>query len=192
MRSILVALLTLASGTQATANPPQSIPPSAAFVYACYGATKETSACNKAALADINSARAQEGLGVIHLPSGFYTLGRRSQLIAVTNAERTSRGLPLLPARWAYNQMAQNGAAAQTDPIGPANHAWGSIWAGVADPLAADYLWMYDDGPNGINADCTQPGAPGCWGHRDNILGGAWTAMGAGASGASVAELFVQ
>ena len=32
------------------------------------------------------------------------------------------------------------------------------------------YGWMYDDGSAGENKDCTSPTAPGCWGHRDNIL----------------------
>jgi hypothetical protein len=42
---------------------------------------------------------------------------------------------------------------------------------GQISALDADYAWMYDDGPGGANGDCTTPTAPGCWGHRDNILG---------------------
>jgi hypothetical protein len=41
---------------------------------------------------------------------------------------------------------------------------------------------MYDDGPDSPNIDCTSAGAPGCWGHRDNILA-SWP----GASGAGLA-----
>ena len=68
----------------------------------------------------------------------------------------------------------------------------GSNWAGgVADPLAADYLWMYDDGSDSSNPDCPRAGAPGCWGPRDHIPGPGWTSMGAGDDLASVNELFV-
>ncbi|MHB1975425.1 MAG: hypothetical protein ACYCR4_14260, partial [Acidimicrobiales bacterium] len=37
--------------------------------------------------------------------------------------------------------------------------------------LAAEYDWVYDDGYGSANVDCTSPGASGCWGHRDVILG---------------------
>lgn len=30
---------------------------------------------------------------------------------------------------------------------------------------------MYNDGWGSANVDCTSSMAPGCWGHRDNILG---------------------
>ena len=42
---------------------------------------------------------------------------------------------------------------------------------GQISALDADYGWMYDDGYGGSNFDCRTPGASGCWGHRDNILG---------------------
>jgi hypothetical protein len=29
---------------------------------------------------------------------------------------------------------------------------------------------MYDDGPGSPNTDCPQAGAPGCYGHRNNII----------------------
>ena len=47
----------------------------------------------------------------------------------------------------------------------------GSIFAQDYTPLGADYAWMYNDGYGGTNLDCTTPSDPGCWGHRDNILG---------------------
>ncbi len=43
--------------------------------------------------------------------------------------------------------------------------------AGQISPLDADYGWMYEDGYGTFNIDCTSPSDPGCWGHRDNILG---------------------
>lgn len=190
----LVALVVAASTTLSSplSNPPASIPPTPAFAVACYGRSTPTAACDKAAIADINAARAAEGLGPIVLPSNYSTRGIKAKLAAVTNAERTSRGLSTLKQTAANNTLAQQGAVAGTDPTGPAGHSWGSIWAGgVADPLAADYLWMYDDGPNSPNADCQVATDPGCWGHRDNILNPYWISMGSGASGPSVAELFV-
>ena len=36
---------------------------------------------------------------------------------------------------------------------------------------------MYNDGYGGTNLDCTSASDPGCWGHRDNILGN-WTTGG--------------
>lgn len=42
---------------------------------------------------------------------------------------------------------------------------------GQISALDADYGWMYNDGYGGSNFDCRTPGASGCWGHRDNILG---------------------
>jgi hypothetical protein len=47
--------------------------------------------------------------------------------------------------------------------------AWGSNWSGGLSTLAANYYWMYSDG-TGFNIDCSQPGDPGCWAHRKNIL----------------------
>lgn len=42
---------------------------------------------------------------------------------------------------------------------------------GQIGALAADYSWMYNDGYGGPNSDCKTPNAPGCWKHRENILG---------------------
>jgi hypothetical protein len=71
---------------------------------------------------------------------------------------------------------------------------------------------MYTDGWDGkltFNYDCTGPGAPGCWGHRENILenaarmgcyetacslvmGAGYVTRGAGDGYNSYTELFVQ
>jgi uncharacterized protein YkwD len=191
---IVFALASLTVGSSAgLSNPPHSIPPSAAFDATCFGPSSPTAACNSAATADINAARAEEGVAPLQLPSGYSSAPVNKQLVEATNAERTGRGLPSLADKRAYDRLAQVGAQHDTDPIGPASHGWGSIWAGgVADPLAAVYLWMYDDGPDSPNLDCPQAGAPGCWGHRDNILGPYWTSVGAGHAARSLAELFVQ
>ncbi len=185
-----VTSLSPAPGPQVS-NPPRSIPPTTAFVIACEGVSRPTPSCTTAALENIDAARATEGLKPLRLPTDYAGLLFRRQLVLVTDAERSARGLRSLAENPQDDQLAKTGAYDHTDPIGPPGRSWGSNWAGVADPLAADYLWMYDDGPDSPNADCPRAGAPGCWGHRDNILGRGWTSMGAGHDLASVTELFV-
>jgi hypothetical protein len=176
----------------ASADSPPNIPPTTAFGNACYGKPANP-ACKKQALLNINSARATEGLGPIVLPANYHSLTIIQKEIAISNAERTSRGLSALPEKHAWDKLARAGAVANQDPNGPDGHGWGSIWAGgLGDPLAADYLWMYWDGPGSPNGDCVNPGDAGCFGHRDNILGPFWTAIGAGKAPASLAQLFVQ
>jgi hypothetical protein len=69
-----------------------------------------------------------------------------------------------------------------------------SNWAGTSDPLLADFVWMYDDGPGGGNLECRPPtDNGGCWGHRQNILGsyGPHPEMSAAVYGtASAAQIF--
>lgn len=188
-----------AAATQkaALANPATSLAPSSAFVQACFTADPDDSACNAAALGDIDRARAGEGLGPLALPSDYSSLGTTAQLVAVANAERTSRGLPALPENAKLDAMAQAGAVAGRDPSGPNGYGWGSnISWGYPTALAADFAWMYDDGPGSDNIGCTSASSSGCWGHRENILS-RWS----GASGAGVydnrgdlqlTELFVE
>jgi uncharacterized protein YkwD len=190
---IAAVMLFTVTAPSPLSNPPRSIPPSAAFVAACEGTSKPTPACTSAALENIDSARATEGIGHLKLPLSYSTMSFDRQLLFVTNAERSARKLGSLAENRSYDQLAQVGADNHTDPIGPPGKSWGSNWAGgVADPLAADFLWMYDDGPDSPNGDCPRAGAPGCWGHRDNILGPGWTSMGSGHYQASVTELFVR
>ena len=152
------------------ANPAASLHPSNAFKTYCYEANHVAS-CDKAALADIDMARAKEGLGKVHLPRGFYSMSTRNQLAAITNCERNARGLASLAVNTTLDADAQAGATAGDDPSGPSNYSWGSnISWGYVTPLAADFAWMYDDGPNSPNVDCKKAGDAGCWGHRDNIL----------------------
>jgi hypothetical protein len=187
---LVVAVLLTASALSA-GNPPQSEPPTAAFAQACYGPTIPTATCDRQAVSNITAARALEGVGPFTLPAGYYRLSLDQKIVAISNEERTARGLPALVETARNNALAQAGAQARTDPVGPPGQAWGSIWAGLADPLAADYLYMYDDGPNSPNGGCPQAGAPGCWLHRDIILGAGWVGTGAGHAGASLAQLFV-
>ena len=178
-------------------NPAVSVDASSAQKQACWVTNPDVAACNAAALADINRARAAEGLGPLALPGNFYSLSTSGQLLAVANAERTSRGLPAMGENPVLDTLAAAGALAGVDPTGPSGYTWGSNIAwGDPTPLAADFGWMYDDGPNSPNIDCPTAGSAGCWGHRKNIL-----APWGGAAGASVyvnngtvqlTELFVQ
>jgi uncharacterized protein YkwD len=172
-----------ASRLAASQDPSQSVAPSSAFESSCFGSSYSPSSCDQAALADINSARAEEGYGPLSLPSNYSSLGIRAQIVAAANAERTSRGLPALPEDQNLDAMAQNGARAGTDPTGPSGYSWASNWAeGYPTSLSADYAWMYDDGTNSPNIDCTSTNRSGCWGHRRNILSPWGGRSGAGAS----------
>ena len=198
-----VALTFLVSSSSLNAgvkNPSHNVQPTAAFAV-CYGQAAPTAACNKQAILNINRARKQEGVKPIKLPGNYSSLSVDAQIVAVSNAERTARKLSAVKETTAWDQLAQQGANTDSDPNGDSTgQDWGAIWAGnVSDPLAADFLWMYDDGwagKNTINGDCTSPTAPGCWGHRDVILGPSWKTTGAGfdaqtPDGPSLAELFV-
>ena len=160
------------------------------------------SSCVSSALGDINAARASEGVSAMVLPPNFVSLTVQQQLLVVSDLERTARGLvPILGLAAPYNAVAQQGAEQEQDPSPNSTNgdAWGSNWAGgYPSTLEADFGWMYDDGPGSDNVDCPAPGAAGCWGHRDNVVG-PWHAplvMGAGyvangSIGASMSELFV-
>ena len=144
-------------------------------------------ACTNYVLAAINNARTVEGLGPMTLPSNWYSLTTGQQLFVVTNLERTARGLPpYLGINAALSAEAQHAAATNNDPGIAAGFAignnaqgtpgMGAAWSGGFSVLAADYIWMYDDGWAGSrsatsNIACTSPSAAGCWGHRDELLG---------------------
>lgn len=144
-------------------------------------------ACTNYVLEAINNARTVEGLGPMTLPSNWYSLTTGQQLFVVTNLERTARGLPpYLGINAALSAEAQHAAATNNDPGIAAGFAignnsqgtpgMGAAWSGGFSVLAADYIWMYDDGWSGSrsatsNIACTSPSAAGCWGHRDELLG---------------------
>jgi hypothetical protein len=172
-----------------------NIAPSAAFARACYSISSTT--CNALALQAIDAAHSAERLAPLVLPADFDALNSVNQVVAVTNAERQARHLPQLAGPQAdLDPLAQRGAAASADPAGPAGTTWVSNWAyGYASPLAADFVWMYDDGVGSSNIDCTATNHTGCWGHRNNILV-AWAGTIGAASvtingGLSLTELLV-
>ena len=148
----------------------------------------ESPSCLSAALTSIDTARAAEGVGPMSLPSNWSSLTVAEQIFVVTNLERVDRGEPpLVSLIDALDTVAQAGAQAGTDPALPRTYgsvyalAGGAVWAGgELNPLLADYDWMYDDGWSAAgsnNLDCSGPGAAGCWGHRDIVLG-AYTGTG--------------
>ena len=179
--AVLVAVATAAplpaaAAPPGLANPAHNAPPMSMAV--CFQGGRpvvgySSPACARSQLSAIDKARAGEGLGPMVLPGWYSKLTVPEQLLVVTDLEREARGLPIFVGLSAsLDAMARKGALAGVDPVGPALGAWGSNWAGgYPTALAADFGWMYDDGPGSYNLDCTRANMSGCWGHRDNILG---------------------
>ncbi|MGH9103183.1 MAG: family 16 glycosylhydrolase [Acidimicrobiales bacterium] len=171
-----VALLppAVASASQPLANRP--LPRSVASACAAHwGGLDESARCIAAATSAIDAARASEGVGPVVLPAGFATLDPAQQLLVVTNAERTARGVaPFTGLTDVMDGAAQAGAESDLDPSGfgvAGLASWGAnVAEGYDNPLLAEYEWMYDDGPGGPNTACGSAGGSGCWGHRRNIL----------------------
>ena len=131
-------------------------------------------AARHAYLAAIVRANRQERKAAFVLPGGFARLSPVDQLFVLANLERIVHGLwPLYGVSRTLNHYAVVGARRGTDPEGPPGSSlpWGSNWYSGTGPVAATYLWMYDDGYGSGNLACPNKGASGCWGHRDNILG---------------------
>jgi hypothetical protein len=191
-----------AAGAQAvgTGDPPANRTLSASTLQTC-GADPLGQECATDALGDINAARGSEGVGPMVLPTDFLSLSVPEQLMAVSNLERADRGLTAVAGLSAgLDANAAIAAADDEDPMPSPFYgdAYSANWeGGYPSSLEADFVWMYDDGPGSANGDCTGPGAPGCWGHRHDILDAfaAPIAMGAadgnGQYGASMTELFV-
>jgi IPT/TIG domain len=140
-----------------------------------------SAACIDSVLHNINYARELEGLGPMDLPSDYAADSVPVQQLIIADEERGDRGLSqfsgLDPA---LDAAALTGAQQNKDPQQPGGYqanGGGANFALDYTPLGADFAWMYDDGPGGTNLDCTSAQPSGCWGHRDNILGG-WTTTG--------------
>jgi hypothetical protein len=143
--------------------------------------------CTDFILAAINNARAQEGVKAMVLPSNWYNITTAQQLFVLADLERVDRGLPAyVGINAALSANAQHAALTNSDPTVAAGFpvadnaqgypAMGGSWSGGFSPLAADYIWMYDDGWGGSAAQtsnivCTSARAPGCWAHRLELLG---------------------
>jgi hypothetical protein len=166
----------------------KSIPPNPVFHSsgACgFNGANDSAACNASVLKAIDDARRFEPAGPIRKSfnlAAFDKLSRVAQLFAITDIERVARGLaPVAGLTAQLDRIAETAAIRQTDPSpslplrisgGGTATAYGSNWAeGTANPMGADYYWMYDDGLNSPNILCTQQNQTSCWGHRENILG---------------------
>jgi len=199
-------------------NPSRSLSPSPDFQGSGSCASKSNGrACNREVLKAITHARrVLEKMGGMSFSlTAYLKMTPAEQLFVTADLERTDRGLP--PATVlsrSLDKVAQLGARRDEDPPlsrvparlpgGGQVVGLGGNWAGGwRNAFGADYGWMYDDGLNSPNEDCTKQDRSGCWGHRDNILGtfsskaacggGAHAlAMGAGyvASSKSRTELF--
>lgn len=124
-------------------------------------------------LAGIDACRALENVGPLKLPSNWSALTTVEQGFVLIDLERVNRGLaPIVGLSPALNALASDGASSESDPSFPSGGftGGGAIWAQVPSVLAADHLWMYDDGVGANNVDCSASGDSGCWGHRDIIL----------------------
>ncbi len=111
------------------------------------------------------------------LPTNFNSLTPAQQIFVITDIERVDRGLaPFVGLVDTFSTDAQAAPRPTPTPIRPSCRpglhlvAWGSNWAENGNPLGSNYFWMYDDGLNSGNIDCTAANQTGCWGHRDNIL----------------------
>jgi len=102
------------------------------------------------------------------------------------NSIRASFGLSPGQYTDAYNSQVSRGIRANADPsfapltasITEEDSVWGTVpgsTSSVASALEIVNAWVYHDGWCGSeqatwNADCTAPRAPGCGGHRRDIL----------------------
>jgi hypothetical protein len=150
-------------------------------------ANAQNAACTNLVLRAVRAARAAEGVAAMVLPSNWYALTTQQQLFVVADLERVDRGYPAyLGLNAALSANAQNAAANNSDPtlatgFAVGNDAQGSpgfggSWASDISVVSADYGWMYNDGWGGSaqmtpNLTCTSATAPGCWAHRDELLG---------------------
>ncbi len=157
------------------ADPRANVPPQPDFTRICAPSGLDSSPrCLTAVLAAVNHARALEGVRPMVLPPGFGSMPVAEQIFVAVNLERVDRGLPpFVGMTTALDANAADGAAAANDPPDPGRSYLISDgeWAGgSANGLDAVYGWMYDDGVDSGNLDCTRAGQSGCWGHRHGIL----------------------
>jgi hypothetical protein len=98
------------------------------------------------------------------------------QVLVLANLDRLQYGLiPIQGLTAALNQDATAAMRSDSDPQPSAGNytMWTANWAGGAVNMPMAYgVWMYDDGPNSGNIDCTSTNQTGCWGHRHDVL---WT-----------------
>ena len=163
-----------------TAGNPTANVSAASVVKACWSAPTSSS-CQIAAVRAINAGRAREHLRSLVLPARWSSYSATSRLLYLFNSERAARGeTTLRTSQPTLNVYATRAAAAEADPAivpsvriaGRAWTGWASNWALAENPIVAVFMWVYDDGLNSPNMDCTTSHQAGCWGHRHDVL--AW------------------
>jgi hypothetical protein len=188
----VVSAVGLSSGPHVVAAKmklPKSISPNPVFLTTnvCgVDVASDSATCNAAILKAIDNARTTEPVAAVpgnFSLSAFDALSDDQQIFAITDIERVDRKLAPIPGLTSQLDVdALNAAENQEDPsvslplaLAGGGHAtlYRSNFAeGTANGMGADYYWMYDDGLDSPNADCTQQNQSGCWAHRDNILWG--------------------
>ncbi len=156
-------------------DPSTNIDPAPDYTRICAPTGLDSSStCLGAVLTAVNHAHALEGIRPMVLPPDYGRLSVPDQLFVAVNLERVDRGLaPFVGLTVALDRNAQRGADDADDPPDPGrDYALDDAeWAGgSSNGLDAVYGWMYDDGYESGNLDCTRRDAPGCWGHRKGIL----------------------
>ncbi len=177
-----VAGLLAAPGSSTAAAPPNPAAniPLGPLPHSCDSAPTGES-CEITAIGRLDGARAALGLGHYRLPADFVRLIPPRQWLILANLDRIAYSLP--PIRGlslALDAIAKQGARARSDPnpwltlfglSGQTQIGFTSNWAGgQPNALVAYFGWMYDDGYGAGNLDCPTRSAPGCWGHRRDIL----------------------
>lgn len=120
--------------------------------------------CERIMVRALDHARSVMGEPAYRLPAAFNALCARDQLLVLANLDRKVYRRPSIAGlNSELNTAAQRGAEAGTDPaFTPVNGRplvrGGADWAGgLRSPLAAYFLWMYDDASEG-------------WMHRHTVL----------------------
>jgi hypothetical protein len=150
-------------------------------------AYNNSTGCTQYLVGIVNVARKSENLAPLVLPTNWYTLTPPQQLFVLADLERTARGLPpYLGINSVLSGAAQQAATRQIDPLVAATFpigldaqsapGMGSVWGTGFSAIEVNYEWMYSDGWGGtpattFNIACTSSVAPGCWGHRNELLG---------------------
>lgn len=144
------------------------------------GFTFLTQAREAAGLQALDGARLSQALEPLRLPEDWNTLSADQQQFVLVNLFRLDSDLPPIVAEApALDAVALAGAQADADPqpgTAWSSYATASNWAGDGQPAIVMYGYMELDGWGGSaagtpNVDCAGPTAPGCWGHRDAVLG---------------------
>ena len=178
-------------------NPTANITPNPDFLVAtnnpCYTGTgpaiNGSASCTDYIVQAINNARSQLGAHALTPPSDWYSDTVAQQLFVILSLERTALGYPAyLGINPNLSKVAQAAANNNNDPspVGAPKYPllynsagtpeMGGSWSAGFNVLAADYIWMYDDGwgssgANTSNVGCTSATSSGCWAHRYELLG---------------------